>query len=48
MAINRRSVESADDVTGILAEVEPGEIVTLLLADPVTGAQRFRNIRMPE
>lgn len=47
-AINRRPVESADEVTEMLAEVEPGEIVTLLLANPVTGTQRFTNIRMPE
>ena len=46
--INRRQVESADEVTELLAEVEPGEIVTLVLANPVTGRQRFTNIRMPE
>ena len=48
VAINRRRVASADQVTEILTAVQPGEIVTLLLANPVTGAQRFRNIRMPE
>ena len=48
VAINRQRVESTDDVTEILADVDPGEIVTLALANPVTGAQRFRNIRMPE
>ncbi len=48
VGINRRQVESADEVTELLAEVEPGEIVTLVLANPVTGRQRFTNIRMPE
>ena len=48
VGINRRQVESADEVTEFLAEVEPGEIVTLVLANPVTGRQRFTNIRMPE
>lgn len=46
--INRRQVESAEEVTEILAGVEPGEIVTLLLTNPVSGRQRFINIRMPE
>jgi len=41
-------VESADEVTELLAEVEPGEIVTLVLANPMNGRQRFINIRMPE
>ena len=48
VAINRRQVASADEVAEILAEVDPGEIVTLVLANPVTGRQRFTNIRMPE
>ena len=48
VGINRRQVESADEVTELLAEVAPGEIVTLVLANPVTGRQRFTNIRMPE
>ncbi len=48
VAIDRRPVESADEVAEILAEVEPGEIVTLLLANPVTGVRRFTNVRMPE
>ena len=48
VAVNRRGVESADEVTDILAGVEPNEIVTLLLANPVTGRQRFSYVRMPE
>ena len=47
-AINRQPVESTDDVEKILDAIEPGQIVTLLLGDPVTGRERFLNIRMPE
>ncbi len=47
VAVNRQRVDSADEVTEILAGVETGEIVTLLLANPVTGRQRFNYIRMP-
>ena len=48
VAVNDQQVESADEVTELLAEVEPGEIVTLVLANPVTGSRRFTNIRMPQ
>jgi serine protease Do len=37
LEINRQAVESADDVKAALAGVEPGEIVTLLTADPSGG-----------
>lgn len=37
LEINRREVESAADVKAALASVEPGEIVTLLTADPTGG-----------
>lgn len=48
VAINRRPVASADQVTEILTAVQPGEVVRLVLEDPRTGTQRFRNIQMPE
>ena len=46
-AINRRPVESTEDVKDLLDQIESGDVFTLLLADPTSGATSIVNIRMP-